>query len=81
METPKIPFVNVVKKHQSISDNAFNAFTKTMSKLTKAEANIDSDIQKEEDKAAKALANKQSLIDIKTKNANFNKKLAEFLGV
>ena len=74
----KLP-INVVKKHQKASDSAFKIFENTMKKLTKADVSIEKDIDAEQAKIDKAQANKDALGQIRTRNANFNKKLAEFI--
>jgi len=70
---------DVVAKHSNASAVAFGIFNSTIESLNHQEGEIDDDIKLVEDVLAKAEADKKSLIAIKDKNANFVKKLQQFM--
>lgn len=73
--------VNKLEQHQQASDAAFGIFQQTVNNLMTANAEIEKDIEQEEQAIALANANIKTMSAIKDKNAVLSNKVSEFFNI
>ena len=70
--------VDVVKKHQSNSDNALSIFNKTLDNIDSAQQSIEGDINAAQATIDAATIEKKALETIQVRNAKLSSKIREF---
>lgn len=70
--------VDVVKKHQSNSDNALSIFNKTLDSIDAAQQSIESDINAAQATIDAAIEQKGALETIQVRNAKLSGKIRKF---
>tara|TARA_R110000796_G_scaffold200882_1_gene317025 strand:- start:265 stop:501 length:237 start_codon:yes stop_codon:yes gene_type:complete len=70
--------VDVVKKHQSNSDNALSIFNKTLDNIDSAQQSIEGDINAAQATIDAATIEKKALETIQVRNAKLSSKIRKF---
>ena len=70
--------VDVVKKHQSNSDNALSIFNKTLDNIDSAQQSIEGDINAAQATIDAAIIEKKALETIQVRNAKLSSKIRKF---